>query len=70
VVRDPANAGGFAVYRLEERGGKTYVSSKPVTLGDTFGNSIEITSGASAGERIVVLGAELLRSGQQVQALP
>jgi multidrug efflux system membrane fusion protein len=70
VVRDPRNSNGFALYRLEDRGGKTYANSRTVTLGDTLGNSIEITSGAAPGERIVVLGAELLKDGQEVRPLP
>ena len=70
VVRDPGNANGFAVYVLQERGGKTYASARAVTLGDTFGNAIEIRSGAMPGERIVTLGGELLRNGQEVRTIP
>lgn len=70
VVRDPGNPNGFAIYRLEERGDKTYARAQAIKLGETFGNSIEIMSGAAAGQRVVVLGAELLRNGQEVRVLP
>ncbi|MGE5646418.1 MAG: efflux RND transporter periplasmic adaptor subunit [Acidobacteriota bacterium] len=70
VVRDPANPSGFAVFLLSERGGKTYATARPITPGNPVGNSMEITGGVSAGERIVALGGELLRDGQQVRVIP
>jgi RND family efflux transporter MFP subunit len=70
VVRDPANANGFGIYRLDGQEARTHARFRIVTLGDTFGNSIEIKSGAVPGDRIVVLGAELLRDGEEVWASP
>jgi multidrug efflux system membrane fusion protein len=70
VVRAPAVPNGFAVFRLEDRNGKTYATAENITVGSTFGNSIEVTSGARAGERIVALGGEFLRDGQEVRVLP
>ena len=70
VVRAPGNPNGFAVFRLVDRGGKTYAVAQNVTPGGTYGNSIEVTSGLTAGERIVGLGGELLRDGQEVRVLP
>ena len=70
VVRAPANPNGFAVFRLQDRGGKTYAIAQNITPGNTYGNSLEILSGLTAGQRIVGLGGELLRDGQEVRLLP
>jgi len=70
VVRAPANPNGFAVFRLVERGGKTYAVAQNVTPGGTYGNSIEVVSGVTSGERLIGLGGELLRDGQEVRVLP
>lgn len=70
IVRDPGNAAGVAVFRIEDRaGGKTVAVVQPVATGDTFGNTIEVTSGLKAGDRVVSLGGELLRSGDEVRVL-
>ncbi len=70
VVRAPADPNGFAVFRLIERDGKTYADAQVVQIGQTIGNSIEVISGLSAGQRIVALGGSLLRNGQEVRTLP
>jgi multidrug efflux system membrane fusion protein len=69
VVRAPGNPQGFAVFRIENREGKNYASAQPVEVGKTYGNAIEVTSGVSNGERIVALGGELLRNGQEIRVL-
>jgi multidrug efflux system membrane fusion protein len=68
VVRAPGER--FGVFRVENREGKTYAVTQPIQVGNTYGNAIEVTSGVSKGERIVVLGGELLRDGQEVRILP
>lgn len=70
IVHSPANPEGFAVFRIRERDGKMFVEAQDIQVGNTFGNSIEVTSGVSAGERIVSVGGSLLRNGQQVRLLP
>lgn len=70
VVRAPSDPKGFAVFRVVERGEKTYAESQVIQIGQTMGNSIEVTSGLSAGQRIVALGGSLVRDGQEVRALP
>jgi multidrug efflux system membrane fusion protein len=69
VVRSPINSNGFAVFIVEQRNGASYASAQEITAGETYGNSIEVTSGLRAGERVITLGAELLRDGQQVRVL-
>jgi len=70
VVRAPSDPNGFAVFRLVERAAKTYAEAQVISIGQTIGNSIEVTSGLTAGQRIVALGGSLLRNGQEVRVLP
>jgi multidrug efflux system membrane fusion protein len=69
VVRDPSNPTGVAVFRLDDRDGKTYATAQSVTTGETMGNVVEIVSGLTAAQRIVILGGELLHSGDEVRVL-
>jgi multidrug efflux system membrane fusion protein len=70
VGRAPSDPKGFAVFRLLPRGGKTYAQAQVIQIGQTLGNSMEVTSGLSAGQRIVALGGSLVRDGQEVHVLP
>ena len=70
VVQAPGNPNGFAVFRLAERDGKSYASAQTIDIEQTFGNSIEVTRGLAAGEKIVVLGGAQVRDGQQVKVIP
>lgn len=67
VVRAPGNPQGFAVFRIQSREGKNYAAAQPVQVGNTYGNAIEVLQGVSKGERIVALGGELLRNGQEIR---
>ena len=69
IVRNPSNPSQMAVFRLDDRDGKTFAAAQPVTTGETLGNNIEITAGLTAGQRIVSLGAEQLHSGDEVRVL-
>jgi RND family efflux transporter MFP subunit len=68
VIQSP-HTGGLAVLLLQERDGHTYVHAQDIRAGDTFGDLIEVASGLSAGQRIVTLGAQLVRDGQEVRTL-
>ncbi len=70
VVRAPSDPNGFAVFRLVPRYGRTYAEAQIIQIGQTLGNSIEVTGGLSAGQRIIALGGSLLRDGQEVHVLP
>jgi hypothetical protein len=41
-----------------------------VTLGQTFGNQIEVTSGLRKGEHVVIAGASALNDGDVVRVIP
>jgi RND family efflux transporter MFP subunit len=70
VVRAPLDPMSFAVFRLVPRDGRTYAESQVIQIGQTLSNSIEVTSGLSAGQRIIALGGSLVRDGQEVRVLP
>jgi multidrug efflux system membrane fusion protein len=70
VVRNPSDPKGFAVYRLNSQGGKSYAALQPIQIGQTFGNAIEVTQGLTAGQRIIAVGGTLVRDGQEVRVLP
>jgi len=69
VVRDPSVPNGFAVFRLIDRAQKTYAEARAIQIGQTAGNSIEVISGLTEGERIIILGGSLIRNGQEVRVL-
>jgi multidrug efflux system membrane fusion protein len=70
IVHSPTRPEGFAVFRIRARDGKTFAEAQDIQIGNTYGNSIEVTVGVAAGERIVSLGGSLLRNGQEVRLLP
>jgi multidrug efflux system membrane fusion protein len=70
LIRPASNPRGFAVFRIEERDQKTFAALRNIQTGKTLGDSIEVTSGLADGERVVGLGASLLRDGQEVRVLP
>src|SRR3984885_15326819 len=70
VVRSPADPNGFAVFRLTERDGKSCALAQTIETGQTLGNSIEVTRGLTAGQKIISLGGAQVRDGQQVNILP
>lgn len=70
VVRSPADPNRFAVFRLTERDGKSCAVAQTIDIGQTFGNSIEVTRGLTAGEKIISLGGAQVHDGQQVNILP
>lgn len=70
VVRGTGSPNGFAVFRLAERDGKNYAQAQQIEIGQTFGNSIEVTRGLREGDRIIALGGSLVHDGQQVRVIP
>jgi multidrug efflux system membrane fusion protein len=70
VVRAPADPNGFAVFRLIERDRKSYALAQTIEIGETYGDSIEVTRGLAAGQKIISLGGTQLHNGQQVSVIP
>ena len=57
---------GNTVYVVVDQDGKTAVERRQVQTGEVRGARIEITSGVSAGERVVAVGQNKLRNGMAV----
>src|SRR6185369_1830554 len=70
IVRSPGHAGQFAVFVIDDAGGKSTARAKDVTLGEYLGNVIPVKEGLAGGERIVVQGAGLLSDGEAVEVIP
>jgi RND family efflux transporter MFP subunit len=63
VVRSPRDAHGFAVYVLEGEGDRAPTRLHDVQLGEVLGNGVTVVKGLAAGQRVVTVGATLLRDG-------
>jgi len=68
VVRSTIG-GQFAVAVVESHGEATVAKLRSVELGEVIGNSIAVTKGVAAGERVVVSGATLLVDGAPIRVL-
>ncbi len=70
IVRARNSADQYAVFVVEERGGKSIARSRIVKLGEAFGNTIAVLEGVSAGERVITSGATQTIDGQAIQVIP
>ncbi|HEV2837639.1 MAG TPA: efflux RND transporter periplasmic adaptor subunit [Pyrinomonadaceae bacterium] len=66
ITHTPENPQAYAVMVTEERDGKQFARMRPVTLGESVGNAIVITSGVKAGELVVTTGVSQVTDGEQV----
>jgi RND family efflux transporter MFP subunit len=68
VVRSPShpeNPRNFAVFVLEGDGERAPAHLADVQLGDVLGNDVTVIAGLAQGQRVVTVGATLLRDGDQ-----
>ncbi|NOT64181.1 MAG: efflux RND transporter periplasmic adaptor subunit [Acidobacteria bacterium] len=70
VVRARTQGEQYAVFVVEERGGKQLARSRLVKLGEALGNTIVVLEGVNAGERVITTGATQVLDGQAVQVIP
>lgn len=66
VVRGPGGA-GYAVFGLEA---DSKVALLPIEVADLLENDVVVGAGLSAGQRVVVAGAQFLRAGDVVGVVP
>jgi RND family efflux transporter MFP subunit len=66
LVHDPTGQ-RYLVYTIEQDGGRSVAKAIPVEPGPLAGNDVVVLSGLSAGQRIVVMGANLLQPGDPVK---
>ncbi len=68
IVQSPSEPDQFAVMVAQQRGSSLVVSVRNVRLGTTHDSSVAV-EGVSPGERIVSVGAQLLRDGDAIQVI-
>jgi RND family efflux transporter MFP subunit len=67
-VHDPTGQ-RYLVYTIEQTGGRAVAKAIPVEPGPLAGNEVVVLSGLAAGQRIVVMGANLLQPGDPVKEI-
>jgi RND family efflux transporter MFP subunit len=70
IVRPAGASDRFALFIAEGQGDHATVRSRTVALGTVTGNLVAVTSGLQPGERVVVMGASLLKDGEAVRVIP
>jgi RND family efflux transporter MFP subunit len=68
LVHDPTGK-RYLVYTVEQSGSRSVAKAIPVEPGPLSGNEVVVLSGLSAGQRIVVMGANLLHTGDPVKEI-
>jgi len=69
VIRDDKNPEGFAVLLPDGAGDPTTVHTRAVSLGDAYGNMIQVAGGLNAGDRVITAGSTLVKSGDKVRVI-
>ena len=66
LVHDPTGQ-RYLVYTIEQNGGRAVAKAIPVEPGPLSGNELVVLSGLAEGQKIVVMGANLLQPGDPVK---
>jgi RND family efflux transporter MFP subunit len=69
IVPFPSEPEHFAVMVAQERSGRLIATLRKIQLGATQDNSVAV-EGVQPGERVVSVGAQLLRDGDSIQVIP
>jgi RND family efflux transporter MFP subunit len=70
VLAVTRQGGQSFVFVAKQQDGHFMASQQAVTLGDTVGNAYSISSGLSAGDRVIVSSTQFLVNGMPVMPLP
>ena len=69
IVPFPSETDHFAVMVAQDRAGRIVANLRKVQLGPTHDNSVAV-EGVQPGERVVSVGAQLLKDGDPIQVIP
>jgi RND family efflux transporter MFP subunit len=69
IVPYPGGTGRFAVVVAEQSSGQWKARLRQVRVGATHGSSASVT-GVQTGEKVVVIGAQLLKEGDSLSVIP
>ncbi len=70
IVRPPDDRNDFAVYVVQNQGGKTLARLRKVRLGEIVGNDISVLAGVQIGDRVIMRGATMVTDGAEVRIIP
>jgi RND family efflux transporter MFP subunit len=70
IVRSADRPDQYSVFVVDGIAEQSTVRARGVTLGAIQGNLVAVTAGLSSGERVVVMGATLLKDGEAVRVIP
>src|SRR5262245_25152842 len=70
IVRSKDKPDQYAVFIVQEQGGRQVARLRQIKLGEAFGNTIAALEGVQIGDRVITLGATLVLDGQPVQVIP
>ncbi|HZI48994.1 MAG TPA: efflux RND transporter periplasmic adaptor subunit, partial [Pyrinomonadaceae bacterium] len=64
------DSNSYALLVIDQHDGWSVARMRPVTLGDSFGNSIAIKDGVRPGETVITTGVTQVADGDVVQVMP
>ncbi|MBF0318772.1 MAG: efflux RND transporter periplasmic adaptor subunit [Nitrospirae bacterium] len=67
IVSPSDNSTRFAVFIIEEQGGKHIARKRPVAIGQILASRVAIEKGLKAGEKVIVSGQNYVSDGEQVR---
>lgn len=67
IVSDPNKPGSYTVVVVKQEQGKAIAHRRVVKLGEAYGNLVAVTEGIQAAEQVVIVGAALVKEGEQVK---
>jgi RND family efflux transporter MFP subunit len=70
IVKDGAGEGAYAVFVVDGPESNLQAKLRPVTPGPITGDGVQIASGVTAGEQVIVSGAARLRDGERIIVTP
>ena len=69
IVKSVNSQDGYAVFTVKESKGKTHAERIDVRLGSIFGIRIAVLEGLKEGEKVITMGAQNVRNGQEVSII-
>jgi RND family efflux transporter MFP subunit len=69
ITRSKADPNAYAVLVIEETSGRQIARLRTVTLGESFGNSVGISSGVKPGEIVITTGVTQVADGEEVRVM-
>lgn len=70
IVRSKDRPDEYALFVIEDQGGKPRGRLRSVMLGDAYGNRVAVKNGVSVGDRVITSGGGRLVDGEPVQVIP